>query len=56
MAGRTHLAIDGEDFLINGERTYAGREWRGHRVEGLLFNCRMVNAIFDDLNPDMRDL
>lgn len=55
MAGHTRIDVDGEDFLINGEPTYAGRWWQGHRVEGLLFNSRMVQAIFDDLNPDTRD-
>lgn len=56
MPGTTHIAVDGEDFLINGQPTYPGRLWRGHRVEGLLFNSRMVQATFDDLNPDTRDL
>ena len=55
MAGLTRVEIDGEDFLINGQQTYAGRSWRGHRVEGLLLNARMVQAIFDDLNADTRD-
>jgi hypothetical protein len=26
------------------------------RVEGLLLNCRMVQGIFDDLNPETRSL
>ena len=55
MPGTTQVAIDGEDFLINGRRTYPGREWRGQRIEGLLFNSRMVQATFDDLNPDTRE-
>lgn len=49
---RTTVAIVGEDFHINGKPTYAGRTWRGHRVEGLLFNSRMVQGIFDDLNTN----
>lgn len=49
---QTTVAIVGEDFHINGRPTYAGRVWRGHRVEGLLLNSRMVQAVFDDLNPD----
>ena len=53
--GNTKLTIDGEDFLINGTRTYAGREYEGRRVEGLLMNSRMVQAIFDDLNPRTRE-
>ena len=41
-------------FLINGKPTYAGRTWRGHRIEGLLLNSRMVQGTFDDLNPATR--
>jgi hypothetical protein len=47
----TRLEIRGEDFWIDGRPTYAGRDWHGHRVEGLLLNARMVQATFDDLNP-----
>lgn len=54
MPGRTTVAIAGERFLIDGEPTYPGRSWAGHRIEGLLLNSRMVNAIFDDLNPETR--
>jgi hypothetical protein len=55
MAGQTRLEIRGQDFWIDGQPTYRGREWRGHRVEGLLLNSRMVQATFDDLNPETRD-
>jgi hypothetical protein len=48
------LDIRGDDFWIDGRPTYAGRYWNGHRVEGLLFNSRMVQATFDDLNEDTR--
>jgi hypothetical protein len=47
----TAVSLDGARFLINGRPTYAGRTWNGHPVEGLLFNCRMVQAVFDDRNP-----
>ncbi len=47
----TTVAIRGEDFLLNGRPTYAGRVWEGHRIEGLLFNNRVVQGTFDDLNP-----
>lgn len=47
----TVVSIAGEDFYINGRPTYAGRVWAGHRIEGLLLNARMVQAVFDDLNP-----
>lgn len=51
-ARRTLLSIEGERFLINGQPTYAGRTYRGHRIEGLLLNSRMVQGTFDDLNPE----
>jgi hypothetical protein len=49
---KTRLTIVGEDFHINGKPTYLGRNWNGHRIEGLLLNSRMVQATFDDLNPE----
>ncbi|CAN5280491.1 hypothetical protein BH23VER1_BH23VER1_00660 [soil metagenome] len=49
---RTVVTIEGEDFHINGRPTYEGREWNGHRIEGLLMNSRMVQATFDDRNPE----
>jgi len=48
---KTTIDIDGQDFLINRQRTYTGRTWRGKPIEGLLLNSRMVQATFDDLNP-----
>jgi hypothetical protein len=51
---QTEVAIRGDQFLINGKPTYAGRTWQGRKVEGLLFNSRMVQGIFDDLNPETR--
>jgi hypothetical protein len=48
---KTEVAIDGDAFRINGKLTYAGVTWRGHRIEGLLLNSRMVQGIFDDRNP-----
>jgi len=50
----TEVAIDGERFLINGEVTYRGRTFRGGSLEGLLLNSRMVQATFDDANPETR--
>jgi hypothetical protein len=44
----TRVSIRGDAFLINDRPTYAGRP----RVEGLLLNSRMVQATFDDLNPE----
>lgn len=48
----TTLSIVGNAFHINGAPTYSGREWRGHKIEGLLMNSRMVQGIFDDMNPE----
>jgi len=52
---RTRVSIVGETFHINGQPTYPGRTWNGTRIEGLLFNSRMVQATFDDLNPQTRE-
>lgn len=49
---QTTVSIQQDGFLINGRPTYEGRSWQGQRVEGLLFNTRMVQGIFDDLNPE----
>ncbi|MBN9087516.1 MAG: hypothetical protein J0J01_11460 [Reyranella sp.] len=52
MASKVTLS-DGA-FHIDGTPTYAGRSWRGHRIEGRLFDSRMANAIADDENPETR--
>jgi len=54
QAPSTEVAIVGDAFHINGQPTLKGRTWRGHRVEGLLPNSRMVQGVFDDLNPETR--
>ena len=51
---RTAVSIDREQFLINGQPTYQGRLYKGKRIEGLLMNARMIQGIFDDLNPATR--
>ncbi len=48
---QTVVSIQGDQFYINGKPTYEGRYWKGNKVEGLLINSRMVNGIFDDINP-----
>lgn len=52
----THITIHGERFFINGEPTYKGRTYRGYHIEGLLLNSRMVQATYDDENPETRAL
>lgn len=49
---RTEVAIRGDQFFLNGEPTYKGRSFEGKRIEGLLMNSRMIQGIFDDLNPE----
>lgn len=49
---RTVVSIEKGQFYINGRLTYEGRSWEGHKIAGLLMNSRMVQGIFDDLNPN----
>jgi hypothetical protein len=51
-AQKTIVSIKGDQFFINGKPTYKGRTWKGNKIEGLLMNSRMVQGIFDDLNPE----
>jgi len=51
----TEVAIAGDEFRINDQPTYAGRTYKGRRIQGLLMNSRMVQGIFDDRNPATRD-
>ena len=54
--GLTEVRIINDKFLINGEFTYNNRTWNGYDIEGLLMNSRMVQGIFDDLNPQTSHL
>ena len=49
---KTVLSIEGENFLINDIPTLQGLVWNTINMEGLLPNSRMVQGIFDDLNPE----
>jgi hypothetical protein len=51
---KTDISIDATKFLINGHLTYEGLSYNGRTIEGLLFNSRMAQAIFDDENPATR--
>ncbi|TRW44504.1 hypothetical protein [Georgenia yuyongxinii] len=50
----THVQFDDERILIDGRPTYEGRAHRDTPVEGLLFNARLVQGLFDDLNEETR--
>ena len=51
---KTSVSIDGTRFLINDVPTYRGVTHYGRSIEGLLFNSRMIQAIFDDACEDTR--
>ncbi len=53
-AAKTTVSIQADRFFINGRPTYEGRSYQGMKIEGLLLNSRMVQGIYDDLNPDTR--
>ncbi|MFN2128673.1 MAG: hypothetical protein ACK2TU_12520, partial [Anaerolineales bacterium] len=53
--GSTIVTIQNDDFYINGVPTLQGMEWKGISMEGLLPNSRMVQGIFDDLNPETEE-
>ncbi|MEM1166202.1 MAG: hypothetical protein AAGI30_07910 [Planctomycetota bacterium] len=50
----TRISIEGERFVVDGVVTHAGHRYRDMPLDGLVLNSRMVQAIFDDLNPDTR--
>jgi hypothetical protein len=50
-ASMTQVSISGTEFAIDGQPTYPGRTFEGHKIQGLLFNVRAVQATFDDANP-----
>ena len=53
-APKTAVSIQADRFFINGRPTYEGRSYNGMKIEGLLMNSRMVQGIYDDLNPETR--
>jgi hypothetical protein len=53
---QTVVSIKKDKFLINGEILNKGMVWQNKKIEGLLFNSRMVQAIFDDENLETQSL
>lgn len=49
---KTTVSIQEDNFLINNVPTLQGVVWNGINMEGLLPNSRMVQGIFDDMNPE----
>jgi hypothetical protein len=48
----TAVSIAGTEFHLDGMPTYRGRTFEGHKIEGMLFNVRAVQATFDDDSPE----
>ena len=48
----TTIHIETDRFFIDGTPTYAGCHFREEPIEGLLLNSRMIQATFDDENPE----
>ncbi|MGK0364081.1 MAG: hypothetical protein ACI85O_001135 [Saprospiraceae bacterium] len=51
---KTKVSIVGQQFHINGKPSYQDRIYKKNKIEGLLLNARLVQGIFDDLNPETR--
>jgi hypothetical protein len=45
------IQINDTQFLVNSRPSYEGISYHGKPIAGLLFNSRMVQALFDDANP-----
>ena len=56
MTNRTVVSFAGQAIHINGRPTYEGQTHRGHKVEGLLLNSRMVQATYHDENSETASL
>ncbi len=48
----TTVSISGTELQTDGAPTYPGRIFEGHKIQGMLFNVRAVQATFDDANPE----
>lgn len=49
---KTAYKIENGEFYINGKLTYSEIPHGNPKVQGLLFNARFINGVFDDANPD----
>ena len=46
--GKSAISIQGEDFLLNGQKTYSEIPGAAAAAQGLLMNARFIQGIFDD--------
>lgn len=52
--GKTVVSIKGEDFFINGVKTYSEIEGSNTKNQGLLTNARFIQGVFDDKSDSSR--
>jgi len=50
------VSVEGESFLLDGKPTYSDLLNANPRALGMLLNARMVQALFEDENPETREL
>ncbi|MEM1996840.1 MAG: VCBS repeat-containing protein [Candidatus Bathyarchaeia archaeon] len=50
------VSVGGESFLLDGRPTYADMKNVNPRAVGMLLNTRMVQALFEDENPETMNL
>ena len=50
------VSFEGESFLLDGKPTYSDVPNANPRALGMLLNARMVQALFEDENPETREL
>lgn len=53
---KTKYQIIGQDFYINGAKTYSELPEGNPNAQGLLMNARFIQGVFNDVNPAHRTL
>lgn len=53
--GKTTYEIKGQDFYINGKKTYTEIPNNNPQCHGLLFNARFIQALFQDVKEENRE-
>lgn len=49
---KTSYDIKGNNILINGNLTYSEIENSNEKIQGLLFNARFIQGIYEDITPE----
>lgn len=53
---KTRYSIIDDNFYINDVKTYTEIDESNEKVQGLLFNARFIQGVFDDKNPENKDI